>query len=161
MDITELCGFLVKAKIDTYASGREAAILRDGSKELTFSEGKFLYKDRHFGFDPFIGEETVFHEGICIWGMNYYGLASPSKDFSLKDVYAFLREALKRVSEQKPFRGPEKYERQPFKYVNNVEGDVNMFSGTEKIFYREKRFTVCYIMADVLEAKFRLCRLEE
>jgi hypothetical protein len=138
MDITELCRFLVKAKIDTYASGREAAILRDQSKELTFTEGKFLYKDTYFGFNPFIGEETVFHEGICVWGMNYYGLASPSTGVSLKDVYAFLREALKKVSEQKPFRGPEKYERQPFRYVNDVEGNVTMFSGTEKILYKGK-----------------------
>jgi hypothetical protein len=138
MDITELCGFLVKAKIDTYAGGREAAILRDGSKELTLCEGKFLYRDRYFGFNPFIGEETVFYEGMCIWGMNYYGLALPSKDVPLKDVYAFLREVLRRVSEQKPFRGPEKYERKPFKYVNNVDGDVTVFSGTEKIFHKGK-----------------------
>ena len=138
MDIGELCGFLVKAKINTYASGREGAILRDGSKELVFSEGKFLYRDRYFGFSPFIGEENIFYEGICVWGMNYYGSAAPSEDFSLKDLYAFLREALKRVSKKKPFRGPEKYERQPFKYVNNVEGYVSRFNGTEKIFYKGK-----------------------
>jgi hypothetical protein len=38
MDITESCGFLAKAKIDSYASGREAAVLKDGSKELTSTE---------------------------------------------------------------------------------------------------------------------------
>ena len=34
---------LVKAKINTYASNKEGAILMDGSKELVLSEGKFLY----------------------------------------------------------------------------------------------------------------------
>jgi len=138
VDMEESCRFLKKAKINTYASGREGAILRDGSKELVFSEGKWLYRDRYFGFNPFIGEETVFYQGVCVWGMNYYGCAVSSEELSLKDVYAFLREALKRISEKKPFRGPEKYERQPFKYVNTVEGDVNKFNGTENIFYRGK-----------------------
>ena len=138
MDIEELCRFLVKAKINTYASGKEGAILMDGSKELVFSEGKFLYRDRYFGFNPFIGEEIVFYEGRCIWGMSYYGYAVPSENTSLKEIYTFLREALKKVSEEKPFRGPKKYERRPFKYVNNVEGDVSKFNGTEKIFYKDK-----------------------
>jgi len=145
MDIGELCRFLVKAKINTYAGGREGAILRDGSKELVFSEGKFGYRDRYFGFNPFIGEETVFYEEACIWGMNYYGFAVPSEDFSLKDMYKFLREALKRVSEKKPFRGPEKYEKHQFKYVNNVEGDLSRFNGTERIFHKGKEiYTLLY-----------------
>jgi len=138
MDTKELCKFLVKAKVNTYAGGREGTILTDGSKELTFEEGKIVYKDRYFGFNPFIGEEVVFYEGRCIWGMNYYGCIIPSEDISAKELYAFLREALKRVREEKPFRGPEEYEENCFKYVNNVEGDVSRFNGTEKIFHKKK-----------------------
>jgi len=138
IDIRELCRFLVKAKINTYASGREGAILSDGSKELIFSEGKFLYRDRYFGFDPFIGEEVVSCKGKCTWGMNYYGFTIPLEGIFSKEVYAFLREALKRIKEGKPFRGPEKYEENSFKYVNSVEGNISMFNGTEKIFYKEK-----------------------
>jgi hypothetical protein len=41
--------------------------------------------------------------------MNYYGYTILSKNVSLKDLYAFLREALKRVDEETPFRGPEKW----------------------------------------------------
>jgi len=138
MDTEELCRFLVKAKINTYASGKEGAILRDGSKELVFREGKFLYRDKYFGSNPFTGEEVVSCKGKCVWSMNYYGYIIPSEDVSLKEVYTFLRKASKRVEEEKPFRGPEKYERHPFKYVNKVEGDVSKFNGTEKIFYKEK-----------------------
>jgi len=138
MDIGELCRFIAKAKINTYASGREGATLIDGSKELTFEEGKFLYRDRYFGFNPFIGGEVVFYEGKCIWGMNYCGYIVPSEDISLKEVYAFLRESLKRVEEEKPFRGPKKYEKNPFKYANSVQGNISMFNGIEKIFYKGK-----------------------
>jgi len=138
MDTKELCKFLVKAKINTYASGTQGTILSDRSKELVYAEGRFLYRDRYFGFNPFIGEETIFYKGLCIWGMNYYGRATSPQDSSLKDLYAFLRDALKRVNEEKPFRGPEKYEKQPFRYVNEVEGNASSFHGTEKIFYMEE-----------------------
>jgi len=137
-DVEELRRFLVKAKINAYASGREAAVLKDVCKELIFSEGKFLYRDRYFGFNSFIGEEVVFCEEECIWGMNYYGYTIPLEGISSKEVYAFLREALKRANEGKPFRGPEKYEENFFRYVNNVEGDMRMFKGSEEIFYRGK-----------------------
>ena len=70
--------------------------------------------------------------------MSYYGHAVPSENASLKEIYTFLREALKRVSEEKPFRGPKKYERHPFKYVNKIEDDVSRFNGTEKIFFKDK-----------------------
>ena len=138
MDTKKLCKFLVKAKINTYASGREGTILTDGTKKLTFEEGEFVYRDKYYGFNPFIGEEVVFCKGKCTWGMNYYGYIIPSESISQKEVYEFLRKALKRVSEEKPFRGPEEYEENSFKYVNNVEGDVSRFNGTEKIFYNGK-----------------------
>jgi len=137
IDIEELSKFLVKAKINTYASDTKAKILRDGSKELVFSEGRLFYRDRYFGENPFIGEEIVFHKDKYIWGMNYHGRAISSKYFSLRDLYAFLREALKRVNEKNPFRGPEKYDEHIFRYVNSVEGNVSKFNGTEKIFYKE------------------------
>lgn len=145
MNIEELCIFLVRAKINTYASAKEETILNDGGKELTFEEGKFLYKDRYFGFNSFIGEEFVLFEGKCIWGMNYYGYIVPSEGISAKEVYTFLREALKRVGEKKPFRGPNKYEESSFKYLNNVKGGINRFDGIEKILYEENEvYTLLY-----------------
>jgi len=138
MDILELCKFLVKAKINTYTSGREGTILTDGSKELTFEEGEFVYRDKYHGFNPFIGGEVVFCKGKCIWGMNYYGYIIPSEGISQKEVYAFLREALKKVGKEKPFRGPKKYEENSFQYVNSVEGNLGMFNGIEKILYKGK-----------------------
>ena len=75
MDIEQLSKFLVKAKINTYASSGEGGekILFDESKEFEFEEKEFKYRDRYFGFDPFIGQEIVWQNGKIIWGMNYYG----------------------------------------------------------------------------------------
>ena len=71
----ELSKFLAKAKIATYASVGEAneRTLDDGAKELTFEDGKFKYRDRYYGFNPFIGQEVVSQNGKIIWSMNYYG----------------------------------------------------------------------------------------
>jgi len=75
MNIGQLSKFLVKAKINTYASSGEGGekILPDGSKEFEFEEKEFKYQDRYFGFNPFIGEEIVWQNGKVVWGMNYYG----------------------------------------------------------------------------------------
>lgn len=145
MNIDELRKFLVRAKVNTYASGEEGTILDDGSKELVFEEGKFMYRDRYFGFNPFIGEEVVFCEGKCAWGMNYYGYIIPSEGISPKELYKFLRDALKRTDEKKPFRGPSKYSKNSFKYFNNVEGGIGRFDGIEKILYEGKEvYTLSY-----------------
>jgi hypothetical protein len=137
IDAKELSQFLVKAKVNTYASDTKATILRDGSKELVFSEGRLFYRDRYLGESFFIGQELVFHQDEHLWGMNYYGCAIPTKDFSLRDLYTFLRKALKRVDVKSPFRGPEKYEERFFKYANSVKGDISQFNGAETIFYKE------------------------
>jgi len=61
-----LSEFLVKAKIATYASEGEASeiVLEDGAKELTFEDGKFKYRDRYYGFNPFVGEEIATSEVV-------------------------------------------------------------------------------------------------
>jgi hypothetical protein len=71
----ELEQFLVKAKVSAYASGGEGeeGILSDGCKELAFQEGEYKYRDRYFGWNPFIGEEVVWHGDQVTWAMNYYG----------------------------------------------------------------------------------------
>ena len=65
MNVRELCSFLVRAKIRTYASGREGVIVKNRSKELIFEEEDFRYRDRYFGSNPFIGEEVVFEKEGC------------------------------------------------------------------------------------------------
>jgi len=139
MRIKQLKQFLVKAKISTYASSGEGGekILFDGSKELEFKEGNLRYRDRYFGFNPFIGEEVVFYKDKPIWGMNYYGKVT-CNDFPAKKIYQFLQKVLREVREDKPFRGPDQFKKDGFEYVNKVNGDVNEFQGVEKIFAGNK-----------------------
>jgi hypothetical protein len=67
--------FLIKAKLHTYASSGESGerSLEDGCKELAFQEGESKYRDRYFGWNPFVGEEVVWQGEQVIWAMNYYG----------------------------------------------------------------------------------------
>ena len=139
MDIKQLSKFLVKAKINTYASSGEGGekILPDGGKEFKFKERKFKYRDRYFGFNPFIGEEIVWQNEKMVWGMNYYGKIT-SETIPAKQIYQFLQETLKKITEDKPFRGPDNFKQGDFEYFNKVEGTLEDFKGNEKIFYKEQ-----------------------
>ena len=139
MNTKQLSKFLVKAKINTYASSGEGGekILPDGSKEFRFREGGFKYRDRYFGFNPFIGEEIVWQNEKVVWGMNYYG-EIVSEIISAKKIYQFLQEALKRVTEDKPFRGPDEFKKGDLKYVNETKGTIECFGGHEVIFYKKQ-----------------------
>lgn len=139
MDIKQLSKFLIKAKINTYASSGEGGerVLPDGSKELEFREKEFQHRDVYFGFNPFVGREVVFQKGKIVWGMNYYGKIV-SKIIPSKQVYQFLQEALKKIPEDKPFRGPQRFKKDNFQYLNKIRGTVKKFDGEEKIFYKGK-----------------------
>ena len=139
MDPNKVSKFLVKAKINTYASSGEGGekILPDGGKEFEFKDREFKYRDRYLGFDPFIGEEIVWQNEKIIWVMNYYGRII-SETVSAKQIYQFLQEALKKVTEDKPFRGPDNFRQGDFEYFNKTEGTVENFNGDEKIFYRKQ-----------------------
>ncbi|MCK5466518.1 XRE family transcriptional regulator [Candidatus Parcubacteria bacterium] len=139
MNTKQLNKFLVKAKINTYASGgeKQEEKLSDGSKELEFEEKEFKYRDRYFGYNSFIGEEIVWQNEKTVWGMNYCG-EIVSEIISAKQIYQFLKEALKKVTEDKPFRGPDNFKENDFEYVNKIRGMVKKFEGRETIFYKGK-----------------------
>ena len=133
----ELSKFLVKAKISTYASDGEAneIVLEDGAKELTFEDGEFKYRDRYYGFNPFVGEEIVWKDDKIVWSMNYYGkVIYPI--VSAKEIYKFLQQAMRQIKEDRPFRGPNNFKSGDFEYIDKSSGDVNDFSGTEKILFK-------------------------
>jgi len=144
-----LSQFLVKAKINTYATEGEGGekILDDGCRELIYEETGFKYRDRYYGFDPFVGEEVVFENNKAIWGMNYFGMIT-SKTIEgdiVGQFLDFLKESLRQVPEDKPFRGPVNFKNNDFEYTNQVEGNVERFVGKEKILYKgEEVYTLNY-----------------
>ncbi|HEY3476261.1 MAG TPA: DUF5680 domain-containing protein [Anaerolineales bacterium] len=136
----EFVSFLLTAKQKTYATGGEGneRSLDDGTREMSYREGNFFYRDRYFGFTPFIGEEVVWEDGKVVWAMNYYGMVT-DESVSAGDVYRFLQKAIQRVGAERPFRGPDEYEEGDFLYKDASEGNVDQFSGEETIFFQKKQ----------------------
>ena len=136
----ELKDFLVKAKVGTYASDGEGKekILEDGSKELIYESGEWRYCDRYFGFNPFIGEEIVWLNNEAVWGMNYYGRIL-SDEVNAKLLYKFLRNAMRLVEAERPFRGPTEFQEKEWDYKDESHGTVDNFEGTETIYFREEK----------------------
>ncbi|PIR98275.1 MAG: XRE family transcriptional regulator [Candidatus Colwellbacteria bacterium CG10_big_fil_rev_8_21_14_0_10_42_22] len=129
----KLSKFLVQAKVATYASDSgKKRILDDGGTELTYQEGDLLYRDRYYGSHTFLGEEVVFENGEKKWGMNYYGIIL-NDNISVDEFTDFLKKAMRQVSEERPFRGPAHFEEGNYTYKDKSDGDINHFSGIEKI----------------------------
>jgi hypothetical protein len=146
IDLKKLAEFLVKAKISTYASADRMKIEseRSGFDELEFEEGDYYYRDSYAGFFQAPGMEVVRFggkKGEPIWTMAYSGgmLERYHGDLGFaKEVFSFLKEALKRVAVDAPYRGPGDFTNGDFKYTNQFEGDMRRFVGLEKILYRGK-----------------------
>lgn len=131
----DLSQFLVKAKMNAYAGGERASASVDGSHEFSFQEDAFRYRDRYFGFNPFMGGEIVWQDGKAIWGLNYYGKIYRDV-VPASEVYQFLQMALRQIQLDRPFRGPDSHKDQEFEYRDESYGSIDLFAGTERIFYR-------------------------
>ena len=132
-----LAAFLVSAKKETYAEGGGdvGRTLPDSVRELSYSKGDLVYRDRYYGWNPFAGEEVVTYRDRVVWLMNYYGRCHEGW-VDASHVYGFLVKALRRVTEKAPYRGPEVYEEDDFKYTCSINGSSKSFWGSEKILHR-------------------------
>jgi hypothetical protein len=136
----QITDFLIRAKRGTYAGkGAEAAPSRPGSHDLHYAEGDLLYIDSFLGGAKFGGEEALWRDNAPFWAMNYYGVVTDKEHFSGD----FLKEALLRVPEDKPFRGPSIFADGEYKYTCEVSGDFAYFSGREEIFFRGEKIYEC------------------
>jgi uncharacterized protein DUF5680 len=149
--LPRLSGFLVDAKRKTYAGldddATAAAPLLPGSKQLEYRDGDLSYRDIYFGMRFFVGQETVQSGPNAIWSMSYSGgVVSTVVDRSeFLAIYAFLRQALLAIRDDRPFRGPPQFEDQSFRYVNVSSGDIAEFHGEEQILRgRSKVYSLHY-----------------
>lgn len=143
----ELTSFLVKAKIETYASKKgKVNSTRLASHDYMYQEDIYKYIDSFVGSSKFSGEEVVYESDMPIWSMNYYGRVI-GKNFSGD----FLKDALKHVSVDKPFRGPDRYSKGDHHYYNIVEGCLECFHGKEEIFYQDEKIYECYYHGGIIE----------
>lgn len=132
---TTLKAFILEASRATYASGDESLKEKQSDKSTTirFEKGAFSYHDNYFGGEPYGGREVVFLEGKPLWIMTYYGSVEPGA--VQKEVYAFLIESLSHPTADMPYRGPVSFEKPGWKYENTIVGEVEKFSGIEKIYH--------------------------
>ena len=69
--------------------------------------------------------------------MNYYGKVIDSS-ISPKEVYVFLKEALRQVEKELPYRGPARFKKGKFEYSHESTGSIDEFMGEEIIRYNAK-----------------------
>ena len=134
-----LAAFLVAAKRRTYAGLDDDATISSpelrGSRQLDYGEQDLSYRDIYFGMRFFVGQETVQVGQHVVWSMSYAGgVAATVVDRNeFLSIYAFLRQALLAIRDDRPFRGPPQFENESFRYVNTSSGDVAEFHGEEQI----------------------------
>ncbi|MRN54506.1 hypothetical protein GJB61_16100 [Paenibacillus sp. LC-T2] len=140
--LDEFVGFLLTAKKATYASqGDEASVepLLAGFRQLEYQKGEYFYRDLYVGMSFFAGQESVYFRNEPIWTMTYGGgTGNEQRVFEVRAIYTFLREALSVVSQESPYRGPSTYVQAEYQYLNDNQGTLERFFGTEKILLKGK-----------------------
>lgn len=139
--------FLCRAKRETYASGnaKECIPCRPNSHDLKYCEGNLIYIDTYLGGEKFVGEEAIWNDNIPLWSMNYAGRI-------VEEGFEgwFLKEALRIVNEEYPYRGPLSYEDGEFKYECSFAGNFEWFDGEEVIYKNDVKIYECKFHGGVI-----------
>jgi len=143
-NLEELVRFLLRGRNAGYAGHAEKVktTQRPGFKEFPpYREGSFEYLDSYAGNYYAPGQEIIRYNDKPVWNMAYNGGMLPNyhgdRELSQK-TFRFLSKALQRVKAARPFRGPDRFVEMNFEYINESQGDVTNFKGTERIMYKGK-----------------------
>ncbi|MBI4039202.1 hypothetical protein HY388_00030 [Candidatus Daviesbacteria bacterium] len=138
MDIKNLRQFLIDSNQAGYASGQEKKWIKeaDGSTTIPFEKGDWKSHDNFFGGEPYGGRTIVFYKEKPVWIMVYYGWAT--EEVETNPIYQVLRNALMKMPQDHPFRGPGKYQDGEYIYTNLWSGELERFFGEEKIIQNDK-----------------------
>jgi hypothetical protein len=138
MNKKQLKQFLLDSNKAGYAGGDETRQIKeeDGSTTIVFEQGDWQSHDNYFGGEPYGGRTVVLYRGKPVWMMVYYGWVK--EEVKADSVYEVLRNALLKMPEDYPFRGPQEYEERDFVYSNSWKGGIERFSGEEQISQKEK-----------------------
>ena len=134
----DLAAFLVAAKRSTHAAdgiGSASASVPTGARRRDYRAGRFAYRDVHFGLARFTGQETVALDDRVVWSMVYCGGVAPvvTDEAAIALIHSCLCQALYIVEADRPFRGPRAFGRDGLRYLDDSEGDLASFRGTERI----------------------------
>lgn len=137
MDTNVIKNFLIKSNRNGYGNSSIVPTNEDdGSHTIIFNDGDLSFHDNYFGGEPYGGREVISYQNKPVWIMVYYGWVNDMSMIS--DIYTFLKEALLNFTEDMPYRGPSLFEKDGWKYVNEVHGEFSIFSGEEIIYYKDE-----------------------
>lgn len=130
--------FLVEAKSATYVGGgdKSATPTRQGSHDLTYQNRDWHYIDSYFGGTDFIGQEVVWHQGIALWAMNYYGRILKPQMIDASVAGRVIQRSLSALYREGRFLGGFTHQVEELIYVDTNDGEFHSFTGVERI-YRE------------------------
>ena len=134
----DLIDFILAAKKAGYASVGSGSFVQmeNGHKRFKYSTEGYAYQDTYFGLNPFSGQEIIWKLNVACWTMNYYGyFISKTEEADINTTYGFLREAMKQIDRDHPFRGPKEFRDNDFVYHNQQFGTVEHFWGVERVFF--------------------------
>lgn len=106
---------------------------KDGSTTLWYESGDWKFHDNYFGGEPYGGRTVISHKNKPVWIMVFYGRLDDKVSY-IEEVYLFLRKALRASTDDSGFRGPKEFTEGKFRYVNNWQGTLENYSGTEEIY---------------------------
>ena len=114
MNKEKLRKFLIDSNYAGYAGGNEKKWIKesDGSTTIHFEKELWKSHDNFFGGEPYGGRTIVFYKNKPIWMMVYCGWVVENMETNI--IYQTLRNALKKMPADYPFRGPKKYEEAGF-----------------------------------------------
>lgn len=100
--------------------------------------------DNYVGGEPYAGMTKIFFQNKIVWSMVYYGKVIYEVEVSgrvveFEEVYEFLKKSLLIMPNDYPFRGPKEFVEGNWKYTNEWIGEVEEFSGEEKIYLNKKQ----------------------
>lgn len=142
----DIISFLCRAKKSTYAGyGKETQPSRPNSHDLIYCEDNLKYIDSYLGGEKFIGEEALWIDSNPFWAMNYSGRV-------IHEAFSgdFLKEVLKAVPKEKPYRGPMVYQKGEYKYHCIVNGEFEWFNGYEEIYYNDIKVYECIFHGGII-----------
>jgi hypothetical protein len=133
----ELVEFILESNRAGYASGdlKKWTKENDGSTSIFFESGPWFFHDNFFGGEPYGGRTVISYENSSYWMMLYYGWVRKIEEIG--PVFGVIRNALKKMPKEYPFRGPTEFHDSEYIYSNTWSGDVSRFEGKEKINKKE------------------------
>lgn len=125
---------------------------KKGGKIIILTDGLWKYEDEFYGGEPYCGNETMWFKGKNVFRCVYWGKVAQGINFS--DIYAFLREALKKGPNKNcVHRGPKKYINGNLTYTNECKGTINEFVQKEKIFVNEKQVYMAHFIGGLINIR--------